>query len=272
MYTLPCICSKKSEFETVIEYKNETVFKRFEGTVIARCTRCGMLKTFSPSSNLQFDPAQSRGEYYQHDKEKFKKIFQPIVNKTLKYKNGNNVLDVGCSSGILMEAMRDGGLSVTGIEPNIAAFSIAQKEFRQNVLHGYLSDVYQKLSKKFDVVIYNHVMEHIPDPQVELSLLKKIIKSNGILVIGVPNADNIIFKVRKKFWEPLMPNEHVWHFTTKHMVQLLKGQHFHILDISYEDDKRLDYPIIKRIYFGVMTFINKFLGTGEAVLIIAKRD
>jgi 2-polyprenyl-3-methyl-5-hydroxy-6-metoxy-1,4-benzoquinol methylase len=272
MLTSKCICSKESDFTPVIEYRDETVFKRFEGNIIARCTNCGMLKTFPRESNKQFDPAQSRGEYYQQDKQKFKNIFKPLVAKVLKYKNGNNILDVGCSSGILLEALRDSHLSVTGIEPNKRAFEIAHNEFGNHVVHGYLSHVYGKLNKKYDAVIYNHVMEHISDPHAEFALLKKIMKSNGILVIGVPNVDNIIFSVRKKFWEPLMPNEHVWHFTTKHMIQLLKEHHFHILDVSYEDDRRLDYPFLKRVYFGLMSLINKFLGTGEAVLIIAKRD
>lgn len=271
MIQAECICSKKTTFLPVLVYKDETVFKRFEGNMIARCVRCGMLKTFVPSSNNQFDPAQSRGEYYKQDKEKFKKIFQPIVKGILTYKSGNNVLDVGCSSGILMEVLTDAGLSVTGIEPNKHAYEIAQKEFGKHVYNSYLSQVAERLHKKYDVVIYNHVVEHIPDPHAELSLIKKIMKSNGILVIGVPNADNIIFKVRKKFWEPLMPNEHVWHFTTMHMVKLLKDHHYQILNVSFEDDKRLDYPLLKRIYFGVMSLINTFLGTGEAMLIIAKR-
>ena len=61
-----CLCKgkKKSFFEKYIEFKNEAVFRHFEGIVIGKCTDCGLLKTFPPKSGVKFNPKQIRGEFY----------------------------------------------------------------------------------------------------------------------------------------------------------------------------------------------------------------
>ena len=81
----------------------------------------------------------------------------------------------------------------------------------------------------------------------------------------------MIFKIRRKFWESLLPNEHVWHFNTRYLVQYLQKQKFEIVRVGFEDDARKTYPLLKRIYFTLLSFLNKIMGSGEAVLIIAQR-
>ena len=102
-------------------------------------------------------------------------------------------------------------------------------------------------------------------------MIKKALKKDGVLIVGVPNTDNMIFKIRRKFWESLLPNEHIWHFNIRYLVQYLQKQKFEIVRVSFEDDARRTYPLLKRIYFTLLSFLNKIMGSGEAVLIIAQR-
>ena len=67
-----------------------------------------------------------------------------------------------------------------------------------------------------------------------------------------------------------MPKEHIWHFSKKQLIKLLKKNNFSITNISFSDDKREDYPLLKKVYFGFLSIINKILRTGEAMLIICK--
>jgi len=220
---------------------------------------------------MSFNPKQSRKDMYESRKSFFVDLFTPIVDKIKQYKPSGKILDVGCSSGILLELLKKETYDVFGIEPNKKAFLIAKKRFGQNIFYGILKSFIKKSKKKFDVIIYNHVLEHIEDINTELSLIKKSLKKNGIFVLGLPNTSNCIFYLRKKYWEPLMPLEHIWHFSKKIISDFLKKNRFKILDITFSNDDRKDYPFMKRLYFKILSSLNDILHTGEAMLIVAKK-
>ena len=261
-----CLCKPSSSFENFIEYKNETVFKSFNGVIIGKCTNCGLLKTFV-KKNIMIKPSDD--VFYEENRRYFEGLFKPIVDKILQFKKGNKVLDVGCSSGIILGLLKEHGVDVYGIEPDKQAFKKALKKLKGKIFNGILKEFVKKNKIKFDVVIYNHVLEHIKTVNEELKLAKSILNKNGLLVIGVHNVDNIIFYLRKKYWESLMPGEHVWHFSKKYLVNLLKKHGLMIMDISFSDDKRKDYSLLKKIYFSCLSAINHLFKTGESTLIIA---
>jgi len=267
-----CICIKTSSFKPYIVYKNETVFKDYEGTVIGKCESCGMLKTFPSKKNKLFNPIITKVEEYEKRKEEFETLFTPLTEAVEKnVTKGGTVLDVGCSSGILLSLLKRKGYRVWGIEPNKQAFLCAKKTLKNNVSNDTLATFLKAKKIKFDCIIYNHVLEHIENINEEFLLIKKALKKDGVLIVGVPNTDNMIFKIRRKFWESLLPNEHIWHFNIRYLVQYLQKQKFEIVRVSFEDDARRTYPLLKRIYFTLLSFLNKIMGSGEAVLIIAQR-
>ncbi|MBI4973672.1 class I SAM-dependent methyltransferase [Candidatus Roizmanbacteria bacterium] len=253
-------------------YKNETVFNDYEGTVIGRCENCGILKTFPSRKNKLFNPVTTKVEEYERRKKEFEKLFARLTASVeQRVVRKGSVLDVGCSSGILLSLLKRKGFDVWGLEPNKQAFLYAKKILKNNISNDTLSSYLKKQKMKFDCIIYNHVLEHIEDVNAELSLIKRALKKNGVLIIGVPNTHNMIFKIRRKFWESLLPNEHIWHFNTKYLVEYLQKQGFEIVKIGFEDDARRTYPLLKRVYFTLLSLLNRIMGTGEAVLIIAQR-
>lgn len=271
MFYSSCICQKKSFFKEIIKFDKEKVFKDYEGITIGQCQNCNVLKTFYQKKILK-DKHASRPNIILEKKEIFYPIYCEIIKRIKKYQSKGSVLDVGCSAGVLLTFLRKEGFSISGIEPNYKAYLMAKKIHNQKIHHGTLSTFYRKNKKKYDVIIYNHVLEHISDIEKEFNLIKKAIKKQGIFVLGTPNYDNFIFHLRKKFWESLMPKEHIWHFSKRNLIFLLKKNDFSILEISFSDDKRNDYPFFKKIYFRLLSFINQLFGTGEAILIIAKKN
>lgn len=270
MITSPCICRKSSRFTPLIEYRNETVFKAFEGTVIGKCIYCPTLKTFPAKQNTIFDPINTKADLYEKRNRQFIRLFTPLVARIVRFMKRGSVLDVGCSTGILLSLFKKKGFDVAGVEPNAYAYAIARKKLGSRILRGTLSTYLLKKGKPVDCIVYNHVLEHIQDWRKEFSQIGKILKPGGILVVGLPNTANFIFRVRGKYWESLQPNEHIWHMNTKSLCGLLESNGFSIQSVSYEDDGRASYPLLKRLYFGALSLVNRILGTGEAVLIIAK--
>lgn len=104
----------------------------------------------------------------------------------------------------------------------------------------------------------------------EINLIKKVLKPGGLLVIGVPNINNIIFFLRQKYWEYLVALEHIWHFSKKYLVNFLNKKGFNVSEVSFSNDRRPDYPILKRGYFYFLSIINKLFNTGELMLIVAQ--
>jgi 2-polyprenyl-3-methyl-5-hydroxy-6-metoxy-1,4-benzoquinol methylase len=148
---------------------------------------------------------------------------------------------------------------------------VAHAKLKNKIFNGTLSNFINHNKKTFNVVIYNHVLEHIPNPAEEIKHIKKLLTKNGVLVIGVPNTDNIFFYLRKKYWESLLPDQHIWHFSTDYLKRFLKENGFEVVETSYSNYEREDYPLLKRIYFTILVLLNKMLGTGEAVLLVSKR-
>jgi 2-polyprenyl-3-methyl-5-hydroxy-6-metoxy-1,4-benzoquinol methylase len=270
MFNSRCLCPN-NQFQKIIEYKNETVFKEYEGLMIGRCTKCGLLKTIFTKQKTNFDSGTSKSSFYEQNKLYLQKLFQPLIQKVIKYKPRGKILDVGCSTGILLNLLIEKGFSVYGIEPNKNAFLLAHKKLGNKVFHGYLKQFMINNQQKFDIIIYNHVLEHIKIVAEELMLAKSILNKNGLLIIGVPNTQNIIFYLRKKYWESLKPNEHLWHFSKNYLISYLESKGFKILDVSFSDDERKDYPQFKQLYFKFLSLINRILQTGEAILIIGKK-
>ena len=264
-----CLCQQKSLFKPVIVYPKNDILKDYRGITIGRCLNCGLLKTFP---NKKFNPQITHLDYYEKNKKFFIKLFQPIVKKLLQFKKSGLVLDVGCSSGIMLEILSQKNFDVYGIEINKTAYQIAAKKFPKKIFHGYLVDFLKKTSQQFDVIIYNHVFEHIKNLNQEIKLIKKVLKTDGVLVVGVPNYRNFIFFLRQKFWESLQPNEHLWHFSDQYLVNYLEKNNFKILNRHYDNDQRKNYPLIKRAYFKLLIFLNKIFATGESVVVFAKKN
>ena len=51
----------------------------------------------------------------------------------------------------------------------------------------------------FDMIISNHVLEHLPDPMPILKALRQAIKPGGILFLGVPTLDDLPAHGKKKY-------------------------------------------------------------------------
>ncbi len=96
-------------------------------------------------------------------------------------------LDIGCSSGILLQRFRDHfDCDTVGVEPGDAYRAYAQ---------GQGLDVYPELEslqaageERFDLISMAHVLEHIPDPVDYLADLREHhLTPSGLILLEVPN-------------------------------------------------------------------------------------
>ena len=49
--------------------------------------------------------------------------------------------------------------------------------------------------KKFDIIIFNDVFEHIANLNNTIFEIKKLLKDDGLIFINLPTSDGIVFKI-----------------------------------------------------------------------------
>jgi 2-polyprenyl-3-methyl-5-hydroxy-6-metoxy-1,4-benzoquinol methylase len=105
-----------------------------------------------------------------------------------KAHNIESILDFGCGSGGMLEALSN-RYEMIGIEPDLSARMIAsQKSFK---IYENANEVIEN-GIVVDMVTLFHVVEHFYNPTVELERIFKILKPNGLLLIETPNANDAL--------------------------------------------------------------------------------
>lgn len=101
---------------------------------------------------------------------------------------GARVIDVGCGTGALSVLLRDNrAASVVGVEPDQDRAALAAERGIE-VHASTLASLTPESLGQFDVAIYADVLEHLPDPLTELKTVAPFVKSDGIVIVSVPNV------------------------------------------------------------------------------------
>ncbi|MFN8050238.1 MAG: class I SAM-dependent methyltransferase [Acidimicrobiales bacterium] len=101
------------------------------------------------------------------------------------------ILDVGCGRGAFMEALRrrDPSVEVAGIEPEPAAAADGRAR-GLDVTQGLYPQAAAGLGR-FDCIVFNDVLEHMPDPWAALEVTHDHLEASGTIVASLPNLRNM---------------------------------------------------------------------------------
>lgn len=186
------------------------------------CKNCGLGVT-EQFKNVDYQNYH-RDDTYLEEEAQFRNIFSKRVNLILQNKSKGNALDIGSSTGTFLSILQDKGWDVLGIEPSRKSADIANKK-GINTLNKSFENV--KLIKgSYDVVILNHILEHVDNPQKFIEKARELLKKDGIILIDVPNFGSLSSQIYGLDWKYLLPTEHKWHFTKKSLEHLLNKSGF----------------------------------------------
>jgi SAM-dependent methyltransferase len=126
------------------------------------CGNCGLALREPPPTPRQYDgPAYFRE--YLKSRETFRGFFREILSLVHPFSRPpGRLLDVGCGVGLLLQTAREAGWTPVGVD--ISPWPVEYARSRKLEAHlGELSeDRFEPES--FDVIVLNHVVEHVPDP------------------------------------------------------------------------------------------------------------
>lgn len=119
-----------------------------------------------------------------------------IKNQIKKFTKDSSILDYGSGNGYYSNILTD--LSYN----NILAFDFDEKtKFAfENSSIKFSSNEENIFSRKFDFIMLNHVIEHIPDPKELLIKLYNILNKGGVIYIRTPNNMSVCSYFFELFW------------------------------------------------------------------------
>jgi 2-polyprenyl-3-methyl-5-hydroxy-6-metoxy-1,4-benzoquinol methylase len=133
-----------------------------------------------------------------------------IISNLLSIKKADiHLLDVGCSNGAFVSFANSLGLNAEGVDPS-------EKAVRNgidrglNIHLGYLHEVAFQ-DDAFDAITLYEVIEHVNEPKALLAECHRILKPNGVLVIGTGNVNSWTQWIRKSKWDFFNMKEHGGH-------------------------------------------------------------
>lgn len=109
-------------------------------------------------------------------------------------------LDVGCSGGFFTSAIAPFFEDVLGLDIDLHALKIAHQQRQQDNLH-YVDGDSMHLPLKdgsVDLVICNHVYEHVPDPVRLFQEIRRVLSDEGVCYLGAASR-----------WIPMEPHYHL---------------------------------------------------------------
>jgi SAM-dependent methyltransferase len=137
------------------------------------------------------------------------------------------LLDVGCGAGELAAAFQRLGWTVSGIEPSPDGAAVAAR--RGVEVHcGTLEDSPWDAGT-FDAIVFNHSLEHMPEPGAALQKAHALLVDGGVLGVSVPNFASWQRRLFGSAWFQLDMPRHLEHFEERTLGDLGRRSGFEVL-------------------------------------------
>ncbi|WP_017495760.1 bifunctional 2-polyprenyl-6-hydroxyphenol methylase/3-demethylubiquinol 3-O-methyltransferase UbiG [Flavobacterium sp. WG21] len=169
-------------------------------------------------------------DYISHTDNKrslFEKAYHFVKSIALKNKlnliNGEQsqkgrILDIGAGTGDFLLTAKNDGWETVGVEPSERAKNIA---IEKGI--SFVNGIDALENNSFDVITMWHVLEHVPNLELQIQELKRLLKPTGTLIVAVPNFKSFDAKYYNEFWAAYDVPIHFWHFSKK-AIQSLFGK------------------------------------------------
>jgi 2-polyprenyl-3-methyl-5-hydroxy-6-metoxy-1,4-benzoquinol methylase len=106
---------------------------------------------------------------------------------------GSSILEIGCSSGYMLDALQNRGYDVYGAEWNPEDAAFVREAGEVECEEGTLKEIYP--GKTFNAIVALQVMEHQADPLQFLRDVKDKLIGGGYIYMEVPNLNDALLTV-----------------------------------------------------------------------------
>lgn len=253
--------SNKKHFLTVTDYSvSKEIFDLYHDEEL------DMLITHPQPSLDVLGEYYESADYISHTDSKrslFEKAYHFVKGIALKNKlnlinslqpNKGKILDIGAGTGEFLSVAKQNGWETTGVEPSDKA-----KQIAINKGVSFVEAIAQLEDRSFDVITMWQVLEHVPDLDLQIKELKRLLKPTGSLIIAVPNFKSFDAEYYGKFWAAYDVPIHFWHFSKKAIQKLFQKEQMELVKILPMKFDSFYVSLLSEKYkTGRMNFIKAF--------------
>lgn len=193
-------------------------------------------KAVKPGWYLEEQPAE-QGSPWRHHIKKRRAYIQGALDAHLKSRGLDrvtNLLDLGCGDGNHLEYLQNYADNIYGSDYNLVR--LVRSNARGLSATLFLADIldYPAQDHFFDIVFFHHVIEHIQQDGDALKTIYRILKPNGLLVLGTPNEGAWWWQLAYKLQpETLASTDHVHFYTSSTLSILIREAGFEIKTVKH---------------------------------------
>ncbi|MBL7197629.1 MAG: class I SAM-dependent methyltransferase [Candidatus Omnitrophica bacterium] len=179
------------------------------------------------------------GDLYKNDR--FVRMRFHIVKELLSLyvKVGVKILDIGCYDAPLLDVLKKSIKSVdyTGVDADKVALEVALLRGAKVMNVNFELEDLPFDNNSFDIVIMTEILEHLRDPEKLIKKAKDILKSDGLIVISLPNECTLYHRLKVLCGKGIdgtgfAPGYHL-HFPTLSQNREFIKKHFKIIKTKY---------------------------------------
>ncbi|EPL9726674.1 class I SAM-dependent methyltransferase, partial [Pseudomonas aeruginosa] len=201
------------------------------------CPACGY-ESAALEPVINSDPAHERiDEQAREDGLRALRVanFTTLLERIKAKKPGGRLLEVGCAHGWFLELAQK-SFEVVGIEPDQAVCKAVSHKGLP-VRQGYFPQALEP-QERFDVIVFNDVIEHIPDISQVVEQCHRHLNDGGLLVLNLPSSDGVFYRLSKvlarfslrnpfeRLWQKGLPSPHLHYFNRRNLEQLISQHGF----------------------------------------------
>lgn len=196
---------------------------------------------FSLAGDGQFyaDLAHVYKGYYSVWKWEHEKVFQYI-------KTGHRVLEIGCGRGYFLEKLKEKKVDAIGLDFNPDAVEYG-KQHDILIVDETIAQHAQKQAEAYDVVCAFQLFEHVNEVGQFLKDSIACLKKGGILAIGVPNNDSLIFKL-DPYHTLNVPPHHMLLWDAQSLAHIASQFNLSIVEIAVQPAHAINRSMAYRLW------------------------
>lgn len=204
----------------------------YESKYLQKCKNCGFVFIYKIPTKEELDTYYATYAYSGDDyiSEITIKRYNELLDSFEPFRQTNKLLDIGCGRGYFLEVAKKRGWQVYGTEYSQKAIEICiNKGFSMN--QGKLNENNYSL-EEFDIITSFEVIEHINNPLEEISIIKKLLRKEGLFYCTTPNFNSLSRYYLKAEYNIICYPEHLSYYTKNTLKYLLNNNGFTLKKIE----------------------------------------
>ena len=160
---------------------------------------------------------------------RFEDVAQSRTFRNIKHRfnlDKKSVLDIGCSYGEFLKHFGSGSVGLTVVREEVKVGRSLNLDLRL----ANIEDENFSLDKTFDAIFANNIFEHMQSPHNFLIKIKKFLKPDGILILGVPCIPYIAPLLYFNKFRGALASLHINFFTRPTLIKSVESAGWEVIE------------------------------------------